>query len=620
MEFAHDLDLLGVPLFRLGPGRVVKDRYAAPPPNWPDRTAAGNAQAIAAWEPGDALAAVGGPVMDALDFDLKHGGRETYCRMNAAGQLPPVLYSVATPGGGIHLYVDSLGLATSKPRANDPAELLPGLDYQGRGAFVLCPPTEDYRLLLNGDWPEGWDPLNPPTTGAADRFRRAIVGRYPSTPSQSVAAQVSRPPTQRELEKAQRVLEKSCREVRGAGQGGRNNTVSRQLLPLLGFVLTACLDEGEVKDRLWDASQEAPGVEPYTRAEFEASWDSAWKSDKLTPQYPQVDSPEEDFEPLDREPEADPTKPSLFADVAAFLSGGGPVAPPRNAGPRTDGEHLFYEGQVNVIFGDPESGKTWLALFAAAEALKNGQPVAFLDMDHNGLGATVERMRILGVGDAALVDPGVFRYVEPDDEQHLAAIVAALVRWQPAVAVVDSVGELLPLLGMSSNSPDDFTVAHAKALKPLARAGACVLAIDHLAKNTESRKAGPTGTAAKRRAVGGVSLRVVALDQFTPGRGGKAALSVNKDRHGAVRAVCPTGTREPSAGVFVMDTDDLGTRCIIAAPGADQGGGVVPPDVVALRELDPPPRTVRDVRDRMHWGAERAQRAMNQWRELEDEL
>jgi hypothetical protein len=63
-----------------------------------------------------------------------------------------------------------------------------------------------------------------------------------------------------------------------------------------------------------------------------------------------------------------------------------------------------------------------------------------------------------------------------------------------------------------SNSPDDFTIAHARVLKPLARAGACVIAIDHLAKNTESRAAGPTGTAAKRRAVGGVSLRVALED------------------------------------------------------------------------------------------------------------
>lgn len=69
---------------------------------------------------------------------------------------------------------------------------------------------------------------------------------------------------------------------------------------------------------------------------------------------------------------------------------------------------------------------------------------------------------------------------------------------------------------MSSNQPDDFTVAHGRALKPLAMTGACVIAIDHLAKNTDSRASGPTGTNAKRRAVGGVSIRVVIKQPFTP--------------------------------------------------------------------------------------------------------
>jgi hypothetical protein len=50
-EFAKDLDVLGVPLFRLGPGKVVKDRYQAPQPSWPTRTAAGNERAIAGWKP-----------------------------------------------------------------------------------------------------------------------------------------------------------------------------------------------------------------------------------------------------------------------------------------------------------------------------------------------------------------------------------------------------------------------------------------------------------------------------------------------------------------------------------------------------------------------------------------
>jgi hypothetical protein len=86
-------------------------------------------------------------------------------------------------------------------------------------------------------------------------------------------------------------------------------------------------------------------------------------------------------------------------------------------------------------------------------------------------------------------------------------LVKDLREWRPGVAVVDSIGELLPLMNLASNSPDDFTIAHTSVLKAIAMKGACVIAIDHLAKGIESRAHGATGTAAKRRAVGGVHPR-----------------------------------------------------------------------------------------------------------------
>ena len=103
-------------------------------------------------------------------------------------------------------------------------------------------------------------------------------------------------------------------------------------------------------------------------------------------------------------------------------------------------------------------------------------------------------------------------------------------KWRPAVAVVDSIGELLPLRGANSNNSDGFTTVHTNVLKPLAKAGAAVLAVDHLAKSPDSRAQGPGGTAAKRCAIGGVSVRVKARRPFTPGRGGEALPVVNQIR------------------------------------------------------------------------------------------
>lgn len=75
--------------------------------------------------------------------------------------------------------------------------------------------------------------------------------------------------------------------------------------------------------------------------------------------------------------------------------------------------------------------------------------------------------------------------------------------WRPAVAVVDSIGELLPLHGLNSNSADEFTVVHSNVLKPLAKAGTAVLAVDHLAKSADSRAHGRVLLHENAVAVGG---------------------------------------------------------------------------------------------------------------------
>ncbi len=306
-----------------------------------------------------------------------------------------------------------------------------------------------------------------------------------------------------------------------------------------------------------------------------------------------------------------------YVDVAALLDGGLPDPPAPVLLHRTDGHAIFYKAQVNLIFGDPESGKTLVAQAAMAEALRSGRRSLFVDIDHNGAQATICRFLDFGVSEEILRNPDLFRYVEPEDREHLHAVVADTKAWRPAVAVVDSVGELLPLLGLNSNSPDDFTTAHAKVLKPMALAGSAVLAIDHLPKSTESRASGPTGTAAKRRAVGGVSIRVTINEQFAPGKAGSAFLNVNKDRHGGLRRYCPTEGKEPSAGVFKLDSSNGDMVWEIQPPTGvepDPTSAATPGDVAELDTLDPPPTSVRDVKTRLRWGSKRANDALNAWR------
>ena len=135
--------------------------------------------------------------------------------------------------------------------------------------------------------------------------------------------------------------------------------------------------------------------------------------------------------------------------------------------------------------------------------------------------------------------------VEPVHPTHLDAVVADAQQWRPDVAVVDSVGELLPFLGLNTNSADDYTAAHRRVLTPLARAGACVIGIDHLAKNAESRSQGATGTHAKRRATGGASLRVTLLDTFAPGQAVRACSTCTRTGTAASASTAPTTAKNP---------------------------------------------------------------------------
>ena len=60
---------------------------------------------------------------------------------------------------------------------------------------------------------------------------------------------------------------------------------------------------------------------------------------------------------------------SMYGDVAGLLSGDLPEPPAPELLRRSDGNAMFYKGQVNMLFGEPDFGKTWVGLAAVSEAL-----------------------------------------------------------------------------------------------------------------------------------------------------------------------------------------------------------------------------------------------------------
>lgn len=289
-----------------------------------------------------------------------------------------------------------------------------------------------------------------------------------------------------------------------------------------------------------------------------------------------------------------------YVDVAAVLDGYTDAPQTAVGGRRSDGTPLLYAGAVNVLLGAPEAGKTLVAGAMAADELFSGGRVLWIDLDHNGAPALLHRFREFGVDRDTLCDRARFRLAIPEDTDQLLAVVAESAG--ASLAVVDSIGELIPLFGANSNNADDYTNVNRQVLAAIAGKGAGVLGIDHEAKSLDSAAYGAMGTMAKKRAVDGALLRVTNIRPFRPGHGGEARLTVVKDRHGYLRSLTDN-EREPSIATFLLESrgNALHARFLMPVPRV-----AAPDDVELLLELVPPPKSVRDVKERMRWGTGRS--------------
>lgn len=233
-------------------------------------------------------------------------------------------------------------------------------------------------------------------------------------------------------------------------------------------------------------------------------------------------------------------------------TGQAPEQPKPVYGRRTDHTALFYPAAVNGVFGDPEHGKTWLAQIAIVEALTTEhETAAFIDTDHNGADATAARLILLGAPIAAIADPNRFRYYSPEDRDELLAAVDDVTNRRMNVVLIDSLGEVFPMLGVSTNDSDELSTAMRQVCTRPANAGACVITIDHLPKGADARGTGfAIGGIAKKRMIRGAYIRAEAKTQPTPGGIGRIALRIEKDTTGELRK----SSGGSYAGTLILDS------------------------------------------------------------------
>ena len=355
---------------------------------------------------------------------------------------------------------------------------------------------------------------------------------------------------------AEAALRNETHNVATAPEGTRNHTLNSSAFSIGQFVASGYLTGEEASQALTSAAQ-INGLEPHEiantiRSGFTAAQDHPRIIEPLPnrthPPIPPFIPPQPDT------PSDTPAWEHPWTDLQWVAQGEIRPTHPPTIGARTDGVPLLYRNRINGIFGAPETAKTWIALHLITQTLNNGENACLIDIDHNGANDTQSRLIKLGADPAHIGDPERFRLYEPEDTTTLIAVRDDVAGWQPALCVLDSVGELLPMLGLDSNSNDDITRAYRHIVQPMATTQTAIFTIDHLAKHSDNENAFAIGGMAKKRAISGLYLHASARQIPAPKTIGRITLTISKDRSGMVREYATNSATGAVIGTFILDS------------------------------------------------------------------
>ena len=194
---------------------------------------------------------------------------------------------------------------------------------------------------------------------------------------------------------------------------------------------------------------------------------------------------------------------------------------------RSDGQTLLYEGRFNTVYGETAIGKSWLALMAAIERLREGRNVFWWDFEDR---ASTFATRLQTLNGTPFIGAPEVKWATGDLTEHPIALAEALEHLAggtgPGLIVIDSAG--------SSGCPSDGAdVAPwmATNIKPWRDAGHTILLLDHVAKQRRDRPRGGIGSNAKLRDIDGAALFVDG-QAWNGTQDGYINLFNHKDRNG----------------------------------------------------------------------------------------
>ena len=255
-------------------------------------------------------------------------------------------------------------------------------------------------------------------------------------------------------------------------------------------------------------------------------------------------------------------------DLTPFFDGTY-VAPKATLFMRSDDQALLYPGRVHSFYGESESGKSWLAQIVVAQQLKMFRKVIYIDFESEAADL-VQRLQLLKVTQAEILQN--FTYIKPSAARdHSDPFWLDILKPKSAeLVIIDGVTEALTMWGGETKDNDAITKWMRLFPRAIAeQSGACVVQIDHVTKDKETRGRFAIGGQAKLATIDGAAFLIEPIEVMAPGRTGTLTVRVTKDRLGAIRKIAGMyrkNDRTQEAAVVTVDSTRASHIEVIIAP------------------------------------------------------
>ncbi len=231
-------------------------------------------------------------------------------------------------------------------------------------------------------------------------------------------------------------------------------------------------------------------------------------------------------------------KSSLVTDTRALFESEGMAVPRPQVGTIEGGGCLLYLGRLNEVHAEPGVGKSNINLSIAADVIRNGGRVLFIDPEDNWRGA-VGRLVSFGLSIDQALDN--FDYVSFDPTRWGELYALCESRKYDLVSF-DGLAAGMQQHDLDENSVPD-TIQFLKMFSRIQLTVAAVLISDHVIKDKDGRGRWPRGSGAKLGQYDGAVYWVELGKSYGPetehseARSGFVRLKVAKDRNGGVGPV-----------------------------------------------------------------------------------